>query len=228
VQSSRLYEDVAEQIEQQILDGSLKPDDKLPPEHTLANEFGVSRTVIREAIQSLRSRGLVQVVQGSGMYVREPEADTFVKALSTLFQFREASPFDLHQVREILEIEIAGLAATESSEEDKAELLKSLAWMEAARDSVREYVELDLLFHGILARATGNEVFLLLLEPLIDYLRQSRLRATQAPGGVERSFQGHRAICQCVVSGDAEGARAAMHEHLQEVRQRLAAVHGEE
>jgi GntR family transcriptional repressor for pyruvate dehydrogenase complex len=221
-----LFEDVAEQIQNRILDGSLKPGDKLPPEHALADEFGVSRTVVREAIQSLRSRGLLQVVHGSGVYVLEPQADTIVEALSTLFQFRGASFDALHEVREILEIEIAGLAAKRASEEDRAELLNSLSSMEAC-GSVREYVELDLLFHGILARATGNEVFLLLLEPLIDYLRQSRLRATRTSGGVEKSFQGHRAICECVGSGDVNAARAAMREHLKEVRQRLTAANGQ-
>jgi len=224
VQSSRLFERVAAQIQQHIIDGELRPGDKLSPEHILAQEFGVSRTVVREAIQSLRTKGLVTVIHGSGAFVNEPTMDTISEALSTIFRFKGASVYDLHEVREILEVEIAALAAERASEEDKTELLNLLKLMEEVRESPREYVELDLLFHGILARATGNEVFLLLLEPLIDLLRRSRVEGIQIPGGVERSFRGHKAIYECVRRGDSEGVRTAMREHLRDVRERLAAA----
>jgi GntR family transcriptional repressor for pyruvate dehydrogenase complex len=222
IEGTRLYVKVAAQIQQHITDGGLQPGDRLPPEHVLVQEFGVSRTVIREAIQSLKTRGLVTVKHGSGVFVSEPTADTVSEFLSALFQFRGASVYDLHEAREILEVEIAALAAERASDEDKAELGEKLEWMKKVRGSPREYVELDLVFHGILARATGNHIFLLLLEPLVDLLRQSRLKATQIPGGVEGSFRGHRAIYDSIARGDAEGARAAMREHLREVRDRLA------
>jgi len=222
IEGTRLYEKVAAQIQQRITDGELKPGDRLPPEHVLVREFGVSRTVIREAIQSLKTRGLVSVKHGSGVFVSEPTVDMVSELFSTLFQFKGASVYDLHEAREILEVEIAALAAERASEEDKAELFEKLEWMEKTCGSLREYVELDLIFHGILARATGNQIFLLLLEPLVDLLRQSRLKATQAPGGVQGSFRGHRAIYESIERGDKEGARLAMREHLREVRERLA------
>lgn len=224
VQSSRLYEKIVAQIQQRIIDGELKPGDRLPPVPTLVEEFGVSRTVIREAIQLLQSKGLVTVKHGSGMFVSEPTSDTISEVLSTIFRFKGASAHDLHEVREILELQIAALAAERASEEDKAELLDCLEWMEKVRESPREYIEVDLLFHGILARATGNEVFLLLLEPLIDLLRQSRVKGTQIPGGVERSLIGHKALYECIRKGDCEGARMAMREHLGDVRERLEAA----
>jgi len=150
--------------------------------------------------------------------------DTISEALSTIFRFRGASVYDLHEVREILEVEIAALAAERASEEDKTELLNCLKWMEKVRESPREYVEVDLLFHGILARATGNEIFLLLLEALIDLLKRSRVEGIKIPGGIERSFRGHKAIYECIRKGDSEGVRTAMCEHLGEVKERLAAA----
>jgi GntR family transcriptional repressor for pyruvate dehydrogenase complex len=224
VQNSRLYEKIVAQIQQRIMDGELKPGDRLPPVPALVEEFGVSRTVIREAIQFLQSKGLVTVKHGSGMFVSEPTSDTLSDVLSTIFQFRGASAYDLHEVREILEVEIAALAAERASEEDKAELLDCLEWMRRVCESPREYIEVDLLFHGILARATGNEVFLLLLETLIDLLRRSRVKGIKIPGGVERSFRGHKALYRCIRKGDSEGARIAMREHLRDVRERLEAV----
>ena len=226
IKGSRLYEEVAAQIWQRITDGELQPGDRLLPAHTLAREFGVSRTVIREAIHSLRSRGLVTVKHGSGVFVSEPTSDTVSEMLSTLFRFRGSSAYDLHEAREILEVEIAALAAERASEQDKAELRDTLAWMDRARESPREYVELDLMFHGILARATRNEIFLVLLEPLVDLLRQSRMKAAQAPSGVEMSFRGHQAIYECVKRGDSAAARVAMSEHLTRVRERLEIVEG--
>jgi GntR family transcriptional repressor for pyruvate dehydrogenase complex len=224
VRSSPLYEEVAAQQERSILDGALESGDRLPSESDLAQQYGVSRTVTREAIQNPRSRRLVDVVHGSGSYVGEPKTDAVVETLSTLFQFRGASPYSPHEVREILETEIAGLAAERATESDIAELQNALSLMEEARSSGREYVEVDLLFHAMLARATRNHVFLLLLEPLVDLLRQGRLLAIQAPGGIRKSCRGHYEIYQCVLTRDPKGARAAMREHLSEVRERLTVV----
>jgi GntR family transcriptional repressor for pyruvate dehydrogenase complex len=223
-QDSRLYEQIAAQIRQHIIEGRLAPREKLPPELSLAEEFGVSRTVVREAIQSLRTRGLVTVVQGRGTFASEPGIDTVSQALSTVFQFRGASLYDLHEVRDIIEVHVAALAAERASEEDKSELLGCLESMEQVRGSPRQYVELDLLFHGILTKATRNEVFLLILEPLLDLLRQSRVEGIQIPGGVKRSLRGHKAIYNAVRTGDSEGARIAMREHLRDVRERLGAA----
>lgn len=228
IQSPRLYEQVVTQIRQRIIDGELQPGDRLLPEHALAEEFGVSRTVIREAIQSLRNQGLITVKHGSGVFVEEPSTDTILEALSTVLQFRKASLYDLHEVREILEVEIAGLAAERASEEDKTELLNELEWMGSVTESPDEYIETDLLFHTILAKATHNAIFLLLLHPLMDLLRRSRSKAISAPGAMKKSFVGHQAIYECVEAGDSAGAREAMRAHLKEVRERLDTVGAED
>jgi GntR family transcriptional repressor for pyruvate dehydrogenase complex len=223
VQASRLYEQVAEQIRARIIAHEVHPGDKLASESELAGEFGVSRTVIREALKLLENQQLVEVRHGSGTYVCEPGPDAVAEALSTLSTFRGASVFDLHDVREILEVEVAALAAENATEEQKAELGRLLDLMHQAGADPEEYVRLDLLFHATLARATGNEVFLLLIEPLADLLVQSRLRAIQAPDGPQESLRGHRAIYDSVMAGNPDQARAAMQRHLAETRKRLVA-----
>jgi GntR family transcriptional repressor for pyruvate dehydrogenase complex len=202
----------------------LRPGDKLASESDLAGEFGVSRTVIREALKMLENQQLVQVKHGSGTFVREPTPDAIADALSTLSDFRGASIYDLHQVREILEVEVAALAAENASEDQKAQLGRLLELMEQASDGSREYVRLDLLFHRVLSEATGNEVFLLLIEPLADLLVQSRLTAIRGPRGPQQSLEGHRRIYESVRRGDAEGAREAMRGHLEDTADRLMAV----
>jgi GntR family transcriptional repressor for pyruvate dehydrogenase complex len=135
--------------------------------------------------------------------------------------FEGATLRDLHEVREILEVEIAALAAEQASEEDKIQLLGCLESMSQIQESPHDYIELDLVFHGLLANATHNPVFLLLLEALIHPLRRSGVRAVGVPAGVERSFKGHRAIYACIVRGDREGSRKATLEHLREVGESL-------
>lgn len=224
VESSRLYETVAAQIQRKIFEGDLNLGTKLPPESALAEEFGVSRTVIREAIQSLKSRGFVSVKQGAGVFVTEPTKDTLTEVFSVICRFRGVTLGDLHQIREVLEVEIAGLAAQAGSEEDRLRLLACLEAMERNRESAHDHVELDLMFHGLLAKATGNEVFLLLLEALILQLRRSRITAISVPRGLERSLAGHRAIYESIARRDSEGARTAMRQHLADVRDRLVQV----
>jgi GntR family transcriptional repressor for pyruvate dehydrogenase complex len=226
VQKTRLYEDVAEQIRQRIVAGSLKPGELLPPEHELSKAFGVSRAVIREAVQSLRDQRLLVVRQGVGTMVGEPGADLVGEALSAIVGSGRIVTRDLHEVRQMLEIEIAGIATERASNDDKAHLSRTVAWMERRKQSPEEYAELDLLFHTQLAAATRNEVILLVLKPLVDLLRESRLHGVQAPGAVERSLAGHRAILECLLRGDREGTRKAMLEHLNEVAERLEVVKG--
>jgi GntR family transcriptional repressor for pyruvate dehydrogenase complex len=221
IQPLRLYEEVSARIRQRILSGDLQPGDKLPSESVLTEQFAVSRTVIREAIQYLQTQGLVRVKHGSGVYVRKPSINTFVKAFSNLFQMHDGAVFDLHHVRAILEIEIAALAAERASEEDIQALGDCIERMESPGVSLPEYVEMDLAFHRIMATATHNDVFLLILQPLVDLLRQSRMKATLAPSGFEKSLAGHKRIFECVKNGNVEGSRAAMRTHLRDVRERL-------
>lgn len=218
VQSSRLYEEVAAQIRERIVHGDLQPGDRLPPEIELAQEFGVSRPVIREAIHYLQAHGLVMVRHGSGVYVCQPSIEGFVESFSTLLQLAEASVLSVHEVREILEVEIAGLAAERATAEDVEALRQVIIEMDQARNSPAKYMEIDLTFHRLLAQATHNEVLGLLAQLVGELLRQSRIRLMMSPSRIEKSSAGHREIFQAVQAGDREGSRKAMRSHLAIVR----------
>jgi GntR family transcriptional repressor for pyruvate dehydrogenase complex len=222
VQSSRLYEEVAAQIRQRIVNADLRPGDRLPSETELVQEFEVSRTVVREAIHYLQAQGLVTVRHGSGVYVSEPSIGAFVEAFSTLLQLAETSVLSVQEVREILEVEIAGLAAERAGIDDLDALASVLTKMDKLHDSPAEYMESDLAFHTLLAEATHNRVLCLLVQLVTDLLRQSRIRSIMSPNRIEKSSAGHKQIFKYVKAGDRQGSRNAMQLHLAEVRQDLA------
>src|SRR5262245_49310224 len=114
----RLYEQVAESIEELISSGKLKAGDQLPPERELARILGVSRTVVREAIKALSERGMVTIQPGYGIFVREFDANHVSGQVGRLFRLNRSSYDDIALVRRILEMEIAGLAAENAQPQD--------------------------------------------------------------------------------------------------------------
>jgi GntR family transcriptional repressor for pyruvate dehydrogenase complex len=212
---------VAAQIRQRIVNAELRPGDKLPSESELAQEFAVSRTVVREAIHYLQAHGLVTVRHGSGAYVCEPSIGAFVEAFSTLLQLAETSVLSVHEVREVLEVEIAGLAAERATKNDLDALAAVLIKMDEVRNAPVEYMEGDLAFHRLLAEATHNSVLCLLVQLVTDLLRQSRIRSIMSPNRIEKSSAGHRQILMCVQARDKQGSRNAMRSHLAEVGEDL-------
>src|ERR1700688_4763073 len=113
VRSSRLYEQIVQQVEESIHKGAMKPGDQLPPERELAQQFGVSRTAVREAVKALREKGLVEAYPGRGTFVTDGTSYSMRQSLDRMANIgqTEGSGY-LVEVREILEPEIAALAAT--------------------------------------------------------------------------------------------------------------------
>jgi GntR family transcriptional repressor for pyruvate dehydrogenase complex len=214
----RLHEEVVSQIQGLIEEHQLRPGDKLPPERELTKGFDVSRTVVREAVRSLEERGLVEVRHGSGVYVCQPSIDSVTESLALHLRVSESSLIPLLEVREILEVEIAGLAAQRATEDDRRQMEKSLRREAELLDSHDEYVEADLEFHELLTRATHNEVLPILINPLAELLRGSRRVTIEPAGSAQLSSEGHRSIYDAVKDGDKEGAREAMRQHLRMVK----------
>jgi GntR family transcriptional repressor for pyruvate dehydrogenase complex len=218
----RLYEEVVSQIQERIEQHELRAGDKLPPTHELAKEFGVSRTVVRESIRGLEERGLVEVRHGSGVYIAEPSIDSVTESLALHLRVSESPLLSLLEVREILEVEIAGLAAERATEEDRRSLEATLREEAELLDSHDEYVEADLRFHELLTRATHNEVLPILINPLAALLRESRRVTIEPPESSQRSWEGHTKIFEAIKDSDREQAREAMRHHLRMVREVLS------
>lgn len=207
---------VTHQIEQLIVEGRLRPGDRLPPERELARQFGVSRTVIREAVRALSAKSLLEVQPGSGTVIRSPTTQSVAQSMTLLL--RAAQPeinYDkVHEVRRILEVEIAGLAAQRHTPQDLEELEEILCESSEIQEDWSCFPECDVAFHSALARATHNELFPLLLDSMADIMIKVRELGFTVPGMPTRALKHHRAVFQQVKAGDVEGARHAMREHL--------------
>lgn len=216
----RLVDRVVNEIQGLIVGGQLEPGMKLPPERELADELGVSRTVIREAVQILVAKGLLETKPGVGTIVRQVTRDQISEPLSLLVQLRDGgvSFEELHQVRSILEVEIAGLAALQATEADIAYLKQLMTDMEANQDNLDVFAASDADFHQALARTTHNPLLDLLVGVIRDLLRDYIMRVTRHLDPSQHVIPYHHQILQRVTAKDVEGARQAMREHLEQIK----------
>jgi GntR family transcriptional repressor for pyruvate dehydrogenase complex len=218
IQSERLYERIVDQIERLIVAGDLKVGDQLPAERELAEQFTVSRTAVREAIKALREKGLVEIRLGRGTFVTNGASGAVRRSLGLLLK-DESGFTNLVEVREILEPEIAALAATRVAEENIAAMTEAVEMMETALENVEIFVEADLDFHLALAEATQNPVIPALMDSIIDLLREQRKRTGNVEGGLARGQYHHKKILEAVIQHDPLAARQAMQDHLLQVRE---------
>lgn len=208
---------IVEQIESLLENALLQPGDKLPPERELAQQFRVSRTVVREALVALEAKGLLETAPRGGAIIQLPKAKTVARSLA--FYLRRGSPegvagSHIHEVRRTLEMDIAERAAQRRTPADLAalrRLLEEMAQLEKARN---RWVENDVEFHHTLALATHNPLYPLLLESIADIMLEVRRMAVHVRGSFENALDHHRAIFFYVDRGDPEGARQAMLDHL--------------
>jgi GntR family transcriptional repressor for pyruvate dehydrogenase complex len=225
----KLYEQVADQIQELIVAESLRPGDKLPCERDLAERLGVSRTVIREAIRALCVRGLVKVKAGCGTYVQQPTLKDMAAPIGLLLKLRQCPDTlnDLYEVRCMIEVECAGLAAGRATEEDCAVLEVAIEEMKAHVADAEEFIRRDLVFHSSLADATHNDLFSVLLSVIGDLWLEAALLTYQAPGAAESGLKYHRKIMQRIKERDTEGARRAMRDHIRHSRNLAEAARGQ-
>ncbi len=224
VQTERLYQQIVEQIEKRVVAGELKVGDQLPSERELGEQFGVSRTAVREAVKILREKGLIEVRAGRGTFVTNGTPVAMRQSLDLMMKFGATDGSDnLVEVRGILEPEIAALASTRITEEGLGIMREAVATMDTAVDDVDRFVEADLDFHLALAEATQNPIIPALLDTIIDLLRQQRRRIGLVNGGLRRGQYHHKRILEAVIRRDPEAARQAMQQHLKQVLKDSAA-----
>lgn len=220
IQAERLYEQIVKQIEESILKGALKPGDQLPAERDLAQQFGVSRTAVREAVKALREKGLVEAYSGRGTFITNGTSQAIKQSLDFMMRIGQQDGLaHLAEVRQILEPEIAALAATRVQEQHLATMREAVAVMDQALRDPDAYIEADLDFHLSLAEAAENPIILSLIDSIVGLLREQRLRIFYVDGGPERGQYHHKRILEAVEARDADRSREAMRAHLQQVRE---------
>ncbi|GAC1363339.1 MAG: FadR/GntR family transcriptional regulator [Ktedonobacteraceae bacterium] len=227
IQSAKVFERVAEQIEKRILAGELRCGDRLPTERELAEQFQVSRTAVREAMKILAQKGLVDMRPGRGTIVIDGSREAMENSIGLLMKMKlgEVGGSDnLVEVRAILEVEIVALAAVRATEKDIATMREAISVMDENMDNADAFIAADNRFHEALAQATQNALILILLNSIVNLLSEQRKQIFEVEGGPMRGQIHHRQILESVVSRDPQAARAAMGSHLLQVRKDVSAA----
>jgi len=224
-----LTEMVTRALLEEITGGGYEPGDWLPAEQVLAERYGVSRSVLREAISKLKADGLVRGHQGRGVMVISNRAPQ-VFALPSYSENHIESVLQVVELRLGIEAEAAGLAAIRRTDRDLEEMRTSIEKMAEAiaSNDVDSGVEADLRFHRALCEATKNPHYLAFYEFLSQFIREN-IAVSRHKSATRRRRSGeaqseHSAIYQAIEAGDAEAARAASRRHVENTARRLADV----
>jgi len=217
VATVRAYESVVEKIRSLIEQENLGPGDLLPPERQLSEKFKVSRHSLREAIRVLQEQGVLSARQGSGNYIQATSQADLVRALGFSTKGSARKLNDLFQMREMLEPQIAGLAAQVASSE-QIEVIKQFAALVENTQDFKEGQKHDQSFHEAIAAATGNE----LLFNVLREINKSMLPTASSPSERQRrdkvSNTGHKRIIAAIEAKDPIAASEAMRLHISEIR----------
>ncbi len=212
----RLSDKVAEMMLETILSRKLQVGDRLPSERELGEQFNVSRTVVREAVRALVAKGVIEVRSGSGLRVAAVDAAAVSESMSL---YLRGAPLDfekVHEVRTLLEVHIAGVAAERVTDADLARLRDVHERMQREAGDVESAARDDLEFHRMIARATQNDLYLLLMDSIGSALIHIR-RENLGSGSTPTTIGQHQAVLDRIAAHDPEGARKAMAAHLEGV-----------
>lgn len=219
-----LYAQLADLLEKKIVSGEYSDGIRLPSEQALCELYGVSRTIVREALKLLRERGLIETRTGSGAYVTKPEAHNISDVVARIINLDGIYYEDVFNVRATLEIESAGLAAVNATAEQLLELRRVNSSIRETSITIAERAERDFSFHYLIAKASGNPLLALLVEAVGGICRgmieRTSLLADSADDGVTR----HGRICDALAAHDSEAAREAARDHLEESKRRYKTV----
>ena len=218
--NKRLVDRVVSEIQNQIIEGKLPPGTKLPPERELTEQLGVSRTALREAVRMLVTKGLLVTRPGIGSFVKKVTVDQITEPLSMIIGQAGGVNLDhLSQVRQILEVEIAEVAAREATDQDLERLNAVLHDLSLAKDDPDDFTRLDAEFHAVLAEASHNPFLAVLLGSIRELLRNVRQMMQHYPKLADVVIPDHLVIYECIKSRNPDGARQAMQRHLEHARQ---------
>ena len=224
----KLTDPVAKQLLAEIDAGRVLPGEKLPTETRLAEQFGVSRTVIREAVSRLRQDGIVEARQGSGVFVTGHGGQRALRIDAAELASLDAV-LHIVDLRRALETEIAAQAAARRSKRDMAAIDEALAAIAAAVERGGDGVKEDVAFHRCIAQATGNPYFLATLAFVSQYLEAATrvTRGNEARHADQRRavLQEHGAIADAIRRQDVDAAREAARIHMVNAAGRLRRAH---
>jgi len=216
--AASLSSQVTVQLENFIVGQRLNQGAKLPTERELAERFEVSRTVVREAIRGLVANGMLEVNPGSGTLIKRPSAANLMQTMSHYLRLSEGGldHTKITEVRRLLEVEIAGLAAQRRTAADIEQLRGILEDYKKVKSDRASFSKWDVSFHAQLASATQNELLRLLIDSISGIMTKVREISFTIPGSSSRALRFHTTIFAQVEAGNVHGARQAMREHIED------------
>lgn len=220
INQERSADEVAHQVEALILEGVLKSGDQLPGERELAVEMGVSRPVVREAIEMLEERGILHRRQGDGTFVSDIIGQVFSDPIAALLPHHRKATHDYLEYRREVEGVASGMASERATRFDREMLEKCLERMRQAHEAqdFEEEARVDLEFHSLIGEMAHNLVMLHTLRScyklLSEGIFQNRARLYEKPGARQALFDQHMAIGNAILGGDKNRAIQAARDHM--------------
>jgi len=222
VKVERVYQKVIEQIGEMIKTGYLKKGDKLPPERELVEQLGVSRTSIREAVRVLEILGVIESRQGEGNFVTDRLDDTFFQPLSLAFMLRDSDPIEILEMRKIMDVGVAGLAAQRITEENLNKLKEIIEKFKTS-DSEEINANLDKEFHYIIIESSGNylakDIYTAISLLFDHFITGARKEINKEKKNQAILLSQHEEIYHAIEKRDPKMAEEAMKKHLDFVNQ---------
>ncbi|HIG74603.1 MAG TPA: FadR family transcriptional regulator, partial [Bacteroidetes bacterium] len=215
--SELLSQTVETTIEGAIRSGDFAQGDKLPSEMQLCEQFGVSRTVMREALRMLSARGLLRIEKGKGIFVQRLSADSVATPMELYLHMHSGPDHPLHVVgaRQLIEPPIAAAAAVHHTEGDAAKLRANVAELSTAVDDQERLSQLDMTFHLLIAEASHNPMLPLFVRPIQMLMPAIKASVYEVVGDAHAAaVHWHTRILDAILDRDAERAEAEMRGHL--------------
>ncbi|NWF53507.1 MAG: FadR family transcriptional regulator [Syntrophaceae bacterium] len=214
LKSQSLIEKTCESLTDLVLAGKLGTGDYLPPESEIAERLGVGRSTVREAVKVLESKGLVRRLHGKGIQIVDESRKAASEMLQLMLRREKSSVGELLEVRRLIEMKMASLAAGRATAKDLSDLRKILKKMQSTGTTTAEDVETDLTFHEAVAKATQNNILRLVFESIRPLLLETILTCLNVAPKNELSKAYHKKILEAIEARDPQGAAAAVGEHL--------------
>lgn len=214
LQKEHLYERVADLLEQQIINDH-EHGERLPSEQQLAEQYQVSRTIIREALKLLKERGLIDSKTGSGSYVTRPEAQNIAEVVYRIIRMDQIDYISVFDVRIILELESVSRAAQYATDEELQEMERLLELMKDPDITSATRSGYDFSFHYLIAKASRNPLLALMTEAIGTICQEMIQKAFHLQHSLQDSIMRHAWIMDALKSRDQEAAKHAMLGHLE-------------
>ncbi|WP_161493817.1 FadR/GntR family transcriptional regulator [Virgibacillus necropolis] len=224
VRKKRVYQDIVEQIKQAIERGEISQGEKLPSERTLAETFSVSRTSIKEAFSVLESAGIVEIKQGSGVFLLKNNTADIIARITSVIRGTAVDIVELMELRQSIEGDAAYYAALRGDKKDVEVIYKAFCDLENAVLNKKIAAEEDLAFHMSIASAAKNsivkKVMYMISDQVLEGLKESRTNTLKVPNNSKIILGEHRVIYEAIQEENPGKAKEAMCNHLQKVKHR--------